>query len=1039
MEATARRCRSLTAALCLTALAACGGGGGGGGGSGGGGGGTASVPTITMQPTSMSVAAGGTATFTIAATGNGTLTYQWYWNVGACPNCAPISGATAPTLTVTANAVTSAEYYCVVTNTLNGTNATATSAGAHLSAVEPQGSAAITADAEDLPNSAGLVATVASQAGVTYTWTISNGTITAGQGTPQITYTSGALGPLQITATVSGPTAGTEVGVSNVVVVAALPIVSIFAQSSVLRGASGVLASTTANAGQTYAWTLENGTASATVVGSSTTDTLTYNVGSTPGSYQISVDVTDQVGNNGSAAHTLSVVQGTFLKDVRDMAQRSLHTATLLNDGRVLVAGGDAGIPDLGDAGDPNVPNVIPVAGSQSNVVATAELFDPVTSTWAVVGSLSVARSEHVAVRLDDGRVLVAGGADGTGTALASSEIYDPSTQTWSLGPSLSAARALATATLLADGRVLVSGGTNFNGILGSAEIYDPVANSWSSAGTMMNARLLHSLTRLANGQVLAAGGLPGAGGGAGNMAAEVYNPATNSWQAAASMPAGAYAEGAVLLPSGNVLQLPGMIYDPVADTWQEAAPPAPGALVLENGEFSAATAVLLPNGRVLAAGSAAGSGGGPGSAIYDPVMQAWSAVPNPPAIGSAQWPGIDTAYGTVTALQDGRVLADGGVFGFPESTANSLSNASLYDPTSNSWSVSGSQAHAGYYAASGVLGNGEVLVSGGTTIRDETTETASVSAADLFNPATNTWTAAAAMNTPRQQHTATVLLSGGMLVTGGTSPPGNISNSAELYDPTSNTWSSAGTMSTSRYQHTASLLASGMVLVAGGNDVFSPCSCTTFVNSADLYNPATNSFTPTGALVTARYAHTATVLQNGMVLVTGGFGGPTSTIESGGAVLASAELYDPTTGTWTATGSMTTTRMNHTAALLSSGMVLVAGGETGTATTATAEVYNPTSGTWTAVASMNTPRQSQGMALLADATVLIVGGLNDTSSATIGVGTAEVYDPTANAWTLTGAMVTARQFFVLNALSDGRILLDGGEPNASGLPEFYK
>jgi hypothetical protein len=87
----------------------------------------------------------------------------------------------------------------------------------------------------------------------------------------------------------------------------------------------------------------------------------------------------------------------------------------------------------------------------------------------------------------------------------------------------------------------------------------------------------------------------------------------------------------------------------------------------------------------------------------------------------------------------------------------------------------------------------------------------------------------------------------------------------------------------------------------------------------------------------------------------------------------------------------------------------------------------------------MNTPRQSQGAAMLSNGTVLIVGGLNDSSSPTLGVATAEVYDPVANTWTLSGAMVTPRQFFVVNALADGRILLDGGSPNLSGLPEFYK
>jgi N-acetylneuraminic acid mutarotase len=275
-------------------------------------------------------------------------------------------------------------------------------------------------------------------------------------------------------------------------------------------------------------------------------------------------------------------------------------------------------------------------------------------------------------------------------------------------------------------------------------------------------------------------------------------------------------------------------------------------------------------------------------------------------------------------------------------------------------------------------------------------------------------------------------------LVIGGLTGYGGPTNTAELYDPASNAWSSAGFMSTGRYQHTASLLGNGEVLVAGGNDG-DTCTCTTFVNSVDLYNPATNSFTPTGALLTGRYAHTATMLANGKVLVSGGFGGPGSTIQSGGAALASAEIYDPTAGTWTATGSMNSPRMNHTATLLPSGKVLVAGGSNGTATTASAEVYDPTSRTWTVVASMTTPRQSQGAVGLSNGTVLVVGGLNDASSAVIGVGSLEVYDPTANTWTSTGAMVTARQFFVLSPLGDGRILLDGGMPNTTGLPEFFR
>jgi N-acetylneuraminic acid mutarotase len=194
----------------------------------------------------------------------------------------------------------------------------------------------------------------------------------------------------------------------------------------------------------------------------------------------------------------------------------------------------------------------------------------------------------------------------------------------------------------------------------------------------------------------------------------------------------------------------------------------------------------------------------------------------------------------------------------------------------------------------------------------------------------------------------------------------------------------------------------------------------------------------PRPDLLTARYNHTATLLGNGKVLVTGGFGGVTSTLQNVGAALASAELYDPTSGTWAAAASMSTARMNHTATLLASGDVLVTGGTGGSVTLATAEIYHPASDTWTPAASLSTARQFHAAQILSSGAVLVVGGLNDSSNAVFGVGSAELYDPVANTWSTAGSMVTHRQHFILAGLGDGRVLLDGGTPNASGLPEFY-
>lgn len=127
------------------------------------------------------------------------------------------------------------------------------------------------------------------------------------------------------------------------------------------------------------------------------------------------------------------------------------------------------------------------------------------------------------------------------------------------------------------------------------------------------------------------------------------------------------------------------------------------------------------------------------------------------------------------------------------------------------------------------------------------------------------------------------------------------------------------------------------------------------------------------------------------------------------------------------------------TATLLASGKVLVTGGTDGTSTLSTAEIYDPGTDTWTPAASMSTPRQFQFAQILPSGNVLVVGGLNDTSSALFGVSTAETYDPVADAWSPAGSMVTPRQHFIVSGLGDGRVLLDGGTPNAGGLPEFYR
>jgi deoxycytidylate deaminase len=240
------------------------------------------------------------------------------------------------------------------------------------------------------------------------------------------------------------------------------------------------------------------------------------------------------------------------------------------------------------------------------------------------------------------------------------------------------------------------------------------------------------------------------------------------------------------------------------------------------------------------------------------------------------------------------------------------------------------------------LLPNGKVLVAGGL----ESGFNPSASA-ELYDPASGTWTATASLNTARYAHTATLLPNGKVLVAGGYN--GSFLTSAELYDPASGTWTTTGSLNSARDLHTATLLPNGKVLVAGGYNG-------SFLTGAELFDPAggTNgTWTTTGSLNSARDLHTATLLPNGMVLVAGG-------LDSSGGSSASAELFDPaggTNGTWTATASLNTAREQHTATLLPNGKVLVAGGFNGSAASTSAELFDPaggTNGTWTATSSLN-------------------------------------------------------------------------------------
>src|SRR5438132_634126 len=223
-------------------------------------------------------------------------------------------------------------------------------------------------------------------------------------------------------------------------------------------------------------------------------------------------------------------------------------------------------------------------------------------------------------------------------------------------------------------------------------------------------------------------------------------------------------------------------------------------------------------------------------------------------------------------------------------------------------------------------------------------------------------WFSTGNLNTARTNHTATQLQNGKVLTVGGSSGT-NILES-ELYDPVTGMWSVTGSLNTPRGSPTATLLPDGKVLVVAGDASDSPPPY--FGGTAELYDPSTGTWSLTGSLNVARCCHTATLLQSGKVLVAGGFG-----LDS----MNSAELYDPAAGTWSKTGNLSAGRDSHTATLLPDGEVLVVGGEAWhgqypslqVETLGGAELYDPNIGEWTSTSSLNTARSRHTATLLPD------------------------------------------------------------------------
>jgi len=352
---------------------------------------------------------------------------------------------------------------------------------------------------------------------------------------------------------------------------------------------------------------------------------------------------------------------------------------------------------------------------------------------------------------------------------------------------------------------------------------------------------------------------------------------------------------------------------------------------------------------------------------------------------------------------------------------------------------------HPRYDHTANLLADGKVLLVGGLG-----TEEIAIGNGEIYDPSTDTWSLTGAMIKARGNHDTTLLLDGRVLAVAGKHSKLRNAGSVEAYDPSSKQWIWLSTDALNRTAHKITLLNNGKSLISGGvpakrGGIYSSTSgsagavVTVETTSVELFEISSGDILEVSPLTHARKEHTSVLLNNGRVLIIGGLTDGTEEAPNVNS-LDSTELYDPESDSWSLGAVMSQGRGLHTATTLPDGKILVTGGlNTARQPLNSAELYDPTTDSWAPAASMSQARDGHTDTLLSDGRVLVVGG--NGISGGLSLTSAEIYDPSSNSWSSAGNMLDGRSHHTAIQLNDGKVLVAGGllgPENPLSTVDFY-